>query len=280
MSNVKTIALTGAETEINFEQNYMCFWVHNLGSGTIYASDKPQIVPDDDGVISIPSGSSARVSNPNLTQISKLYLFGNGKVQIVGSYSVHCPFKTAAEGGGGSGGVGTKNLFNFQLWGSSLDSPPISGMQTIDYNEKSITLTATDHDCFTRPYVSSVSYTYRLPVTPGDNYTLSWEAESDKEDLNGSVIVFYNGESSKQATTSAMNKKLSFTVPYDATFITLRLSVLNPGNTIKYSSIELHDNDVTIDAFGEYLNDVQNQVDSLTSRLIAVENTINDLITR
>ena len=100
MSNVKTIILTGGETEIDFKQNYMCFWVQNLGSSDVYASNQSGIVPDSDGVISIAAGSSVRISTPDLSQINKLYLSGSGKVQIVGTYSVHCPFKTAEKGGG------------------------------------------------------------------------------------------------------------------------------------------------------------------------------------
>ena len=104
MSNVKTINLTGGETKINFGQKFMCFWVQNLGSGNVYVSVRPEAVPEADGVIAISSGTSARVSAVDLSKIDTLYLRGNGKVQIVGSYSEYCPFKTEAKGGDPGGG--------------------------------------------------------------------------------------------------------------------------------------------------------------------------------
>lgn len=113
MSNVKTITLTGEETEIEFGgQQFMAVWIHNLGSNTVYASIDPDISPEADGVVAIPSGTAAAVALPNFSQISKCYVFGNGKVQAYGTGSVDCPFKVAAEGGG-SGGGGTIDVDSF-----------------------------------------------------------------------------------------------------------------------------------------------------------------------
>ena len=99
MSNVKTINLTGGETEVNFTQKFMCFCVQNLGSGDVYASTTAGMTPEADGVITIGAGASARVSAADLSQISTLYLTGSGKVQIVGCYSVHSPFMRKKKGG-------------------------------------------------------------------------------------------------------------------------------------------------------------------------------------
>lgn len=99
MSNVKTINLTGVETEVNFEQKFMCFWVQNLGSDDVYASIDAGAGPESDGVIFIGAGASARVSAADLSRISTLYLTGSGKVQIVGCYSVHSPFMRKKKGG-------------------------------------------------------------------------------------------------------------------------------------------------------------------------------------
>lgn len=98
MSNVKTINITGTETEVNFDQKFKYFWVLNLGSKTIYASWKSGIVPKVDGVCTVTAGGSARVSAPNLALIRKLYLSGSGNVHIMGTYSAHYPFKTPAGG--------------------------------------------------------------------------------------------------------------------------------------------------------------------------------------
>ncbi|MCH5348085.1 MAG: hypothetical protein J1E40_02070 [Oscillospiraceae bacterium] len=99
MSNVKTINLTGEETKVIFEQKFMCFWVQNMGSSDVYAYLEAGSEPEADGVIAIGAGTSARVSAADLSQINTLYLQGNGKVQIVGCYSVHSPFTRKKKGG-------------------------------------------------------------------------------------------------------------------------------------------------------------------------------------
>ena len=72
MPNVKTIELTGSETEVRFGKNYPYFWVQNYGSEDIYMSLTPNIVPDADGVIRIPAGSGR--SSGDVGQTDVLYL--------------------------------------------------------------------------------------------------------------------------------------------------------------------------------------------------------------
>lgn len=107
MSNVKTINLTGEEMEVDFGQSFMCFWIQNLGSSNVYASLDKDIEPDADGVTTIPSGNAGAVFKPGFNNAEKLYISGNGKIQIVGTGSMDCPFKVAQKGGGGGGGSGT-----------------------------------------------------------------------------------------------------------------------------------------------------------------------------
>ena len=121
MSNVKTIDLTGEETEVNFEQKFMCFWVQNMGSGDVYASIDAGVAPDKDGVIFIGAGASARVSAADLSQKDRLYITGSGKVQVMGSYSDECPFTRKKKGGDGNNVLAEYSLTeNFDGYGCDI----------------------------------------------------------------------------------------------------------------------------------------------------------------
>lgn len=98
MSNLKTITLTGGETKIEFEQSHMNFWVKNLGNTDIFVSISPDIIPESDGVMTVSAGNAACISKPNRREIKSLYLSGTEKVQIMGTSSFCCPFKTPAGG--------------------------------------------------------------------------------------------------------------------------------------------------------------------------------------
>lgn len=80
MPNTKTIELTGSETEVRFGENYPYFWVRNHGSGDVYMSALPGIVPGADGVTLIPAGEGR--STGDLGQANVLYFLGSGKIEI------------------------------------------------------------------------------------------------------------------------------------------------------------------------------------------------------
>ena len=132
MSNVKTITLTGEETKIEFDgQQFMAIWIQNLGSGTVYASMNSDISPDSDGVIVITAGNAACVSLPNFAQIQRCYAYGNGKIQVVGTGSVDCPFKIAGQGGGGGGGTGGVSTYAELPDKPEINSVPLSGNKSL-----------------------------------------------------------------------------------------------------------------------------------------------------
>lgn len=98
-SNTKTLELTGGETELHFAAGYGYFWARNDGGGTVLMSLSPNIEEGKDGVIAIPAGGSAGTMHGFAASRNKLYLLGTGKVQIMGTYSAHNPFKQARKGG-------------------------------------------------------------------------------------------------------------------------------------------------------------------------------------
>lgn len=98
--NTKTITLTGSETAVKFDRNYPYFWVINYGDSDVYMSVKPGIVPDTDGVVTVPAGGGA--CSGDVGQADTLYLLGTGKVEVSPQFNAVCPFFKAGGKGGES----------------------------------------------------------------------------------------------------------------------------------------------------------------------------------
>lgn len=94
----KTITLTGEEIAVRFDRNYPYFWAINHGDSNVYMSDSPGIVPDTDGVVTVPTDSGARLWVGK--KADTLYLLGNGEINVSAQYDGECPFfKPAGKGG-------------------------------------------------------------------------------------------------------------------------------------------------------------------------------------
>ncbi len=91
----KTIALTGAETKVEYSGGSNA-WLRNDGTDVIYAAAVPGIAAGADGVVSIPAGQAAPVYGANGT----VYLLGTGSIMLIGSDYAECPFKTSTSSGG------------------------------------------------------------------------------------------------------------------------------------------------------------------------------------
>lgn len=99
---VKTAKLTGTETAVAFSKSHPCCWVINLGDSDLYASARPGIVPDADGVYLIPAGGRERITPESDNTI---YVYGTGKAMIRGENDLDCPsFRRVGKGGDGSAG--------------------------------------------------------------------------------------------------------------------------------------------------------------------------------
>ena len=99
--NATTVTLTGSEVTVEFDKNYTYFWVNNIGDSAVYASMKPDVTADKDGVITVLSGTAAGTMHGYGADM--ICLNGSGKVQIIGTYSAFCPFRVGAKGGDGGG---------------------------------------------------------------------------------------------------------------------------------------------------------------------------------
>jgi len=96
----KTITLTGEEIAVKLDKAYPYIWVQNLGDSDVYMSVKPGIVPEADGVITVPAGGGA--STGEVEQTNTVYFLGSGKVEVSPQFNAFCPFFKAAGKGGDS----------------------------------------------------------------------------------------------------------------------------------------------------------------------------------
>lgn len=99
MANIKTIALTGAETAV-YISGQNCD-IRNDGTDIVYASTLPGVTAGADGVLSIPAGGAAKLLDTG----GAVYLLGTGSVQLCGNDYSEQVFKVAASASGGGGGT-------------------------------------------------------------------------------------------------------------------------------------------------------------------------------
>lgn len=147
---------------------------------------------------------------------------------------------------GASGGVGerTKNLFNFNGWSENLVA---NANNELIISNNSITITAVENDAFTIPYYASHPNIYRIDVLPNSQYVLSWNSNNT---LSGRIYVFKNGLSGSGnyiQVDNARQKYITFSTNENTNFITIRFGVMNAGDSITYSNIQLEEGSTATD---------------------------------
>lgn len=120
-----------------------------------------------------------------------------------------------------------KNLFDFNAWKDSISSVTNG---TAVYGDNSIKLTATDNHCD----VLGENY---ITAKPSTTYTLSWNADSNKE---GEIMIHMDGTPFLGLSDDNSNtKKITFTTNSDTTHIRVQFGVTIAGESITYSNIQL-----------------------------------------
>ena len=165
-------------------------------------------------------------------------------------------------------GYQCKNLLNETEYLASIKTATNG---TLSKSGNSITLTATSNDCYTAPFFVGDNG-YRIPVSPNTTYILSWESDNSN---SGIIHVFMNGIVSKQqAANNSVAKYLKFTTDIDATFITIRFSVRNSGDSITYSNIMLRYADITDDTYEPYKESVDERLIKNNSNIAINKTTL------
>ena len=119
--------------------------------------------------------------------------------------------------------VAGKNLFDFSSYKNSISATRC----TYTVGDNSVTITATGRDSY---IINSV-----YKIENKGQMTVSWTANNNND---GRVYVFCDGEPFAYANNGE-TKHLTFTPPAGTEYITIRFGVLDSGNSITYSNIQV-----------------------------------------
>ena len=97
------------------------------------------------------------------------------------------------------------------------------------------TLTATDRDCYTESYAGYTFYSFT--AEPNTKYRVSWTADSN---LPGRTYAFESrGTSIMYSADNSVAKEIVFTTSSTCNALAIRFGVLNTGDSIRYSNINV-----------------------------------------
>ncbi len=100
--NIKTITTTEGVNEVDFGSSASRFyWFHNIGTTTVHVSANANIVAGADGVAELAAGGVTCIE----TLGGKVYVLGEGKVEIHNTGDKFPPFRNAPVSTGGGGGT-------------------------------------------------------------------------------------------------------------------------------------------------------------------------------
>lgn len=104
--NIKTITSTEGVNKVDFGSSASRFyWFQNIGTTTVHVSANADIVAGADGVAELAAGGVTCIE----TTEGKVYVLGEGKVQIHNTGDKFCPFKIAPAQSGGEADAYTKS---------------------------------------------------------------------------------------------------------------------------------------------------------------------------
>lgn len=103
---IKTVTLSGTEVAVDGLDGFHTV-VHNMSDGAVYASRHPNITAGADNVAEIPAGAAKLIS----TTKGKVYLVGNGRVELTGQDDEGIDYSSSAVSAGIVGGSGVTEQF-------------------------------------------------------------------------------------------------------------------------------------------------------------------------
>jgi hypothetical protein len=164
--------------------------------------------------------------------------------------------------------VNSSNIFDFDAWAKGLQSltkPVYHGtLGELNFDEKSITITATEKDAYTNSWMLPYAKTMKISVKPNTKYRVYYIA--NKNSCN--TIIFLNGIATDGTTVKINNGKGTFVTSDNTSFITLRFGIYSSGVTFKVSKIMITEKEST------YLpNKVAEGVPEVADEVLAFEKT-------
>lgn len=133
--------------------------------------------------------------------------------------------------------VNSLNIFDFDEWANNLQKsskPIIHGtLDELNFDEKSITFTATEKDTYTNSWQVFLTGTTKISVKPNTKYWVYYTVNNYVCNL----VVFLNGNHTDGALVSIKNGKGTFVTNNDTSFITIRFGTYNSRGAFKVSEI-------------------------------------------
>lgn len=133
--------------------------------------------------------------------------------------------------------VNSSNIFDFDAWAKELQKsskPIVHGtLDELNFDEKSITFTATEKDTYTNSWQVFLTGTTKISVKPNTKYWVYYIAN----DYACNSIIFLNGIGSGEAIVTIKNGKGTFVTNNDTSFITIRFGTYNSRGAFKVSEI-------------------------------------------
>lgn len=128
---------------------------------------------------------------------------------------------------------GGKNLLNHDMW-QYVGVHNGTGV----FENNGVTLTALEDDCYTVDGIGFEdvnAYLAKIPVTPGESITLSWEADRN---YSAPVYIFPNADIlGVVQCNNNENRPLVYTATEGVSFVTIRFTAVKAGDVISYRNI-------------------------------------------
>lgn len=164
--------------------------------------------------------------------------------------------------------VNSLNIFDFDEWANNLQKsskPIIHGtLDELNFDEKSITFTATEKDTYTNSWQVFLAGTTKISVKPNTKYWVYYTVNNYVCNL----VVFLNGNHTDGALVSIKNGKGTFVTNNDTSFITIRFGTYNSRGAFKVSNIMIAEKESI------YLpNKVAEGVPEVADEILAFEKT-------
>lgn len=164
--------------------------------------------------------------------------------------------------------VNSLNIFDFDEWANNLQKsgkPIVHGtLDELNFDEKSITFTATEKDTYTNSWQVFLAGTTKISVKPNTKYWVYYTVNN----YVCYLVVFLNGNHTDGALVSIKNGKGTFVTNNDTSFITIRFGTYNSRGAFKVSKIMITEKESI------YLpNKVAEGVTEVANEVLAFEKT-------
>ena len=233
---VRTVTLTGIETEISIGNVMPHVWIENQSTTSImYASRTSGIAAKADGVLSIKVGESKLFVGLNS---DKIYLLGTGDVELQPTAFASANFKKSLGGGGGTNGItphiGVNGNWYIGETDTNIKAQGANGVgikSIVDNGDNTFTITLTDDTTSIIEKVdTNISDVNATNLTDGGDTTLHYHS-ADRDRANHTGVQAISTVTGLQTALDSKVSVVSGKSLMSDTEITRLASVVNYNDT-------------------------------------------------